>query len=122
MIIKTLKYLIIIIIISSCKKENALDCFKSNGTQKSETRFLTDFNRIRTYDKIEVTIVKGSEYKIEISAGKHLLSNIITKITNGILSIQNKNKCNFVRGYKNKITAIVTLPYLNLVENLNKVM
>ncbi len=118
MIIKTLKYLVIIVIITSCKKENAIDCFKSNGTQKTEIRYLADFNRIKTYDKIEVTIVKGTDYKIEVNAGKHLLSNIITKVTDGILSIQNKNKCNFVRGYKNKITATVTLPYLNLVENL----
>jgi len=34
-----------------------------------------------------------------------------------VLTIENNNKCNFVRGYKRNITVNVTLPYLVRIEN-----
>lgn len=116
--LKLIKYLLLIVVFISCKKENALDCFKSNGPEKTETRLLENFNKIKTYDKIEITILQGNEFKAEIKAGKHILSNMKTIVKDGILTIQNKNKCNFVRGYKKQVSITITLPNLNLIENL----
>ncbi len=116
--LKIITYLFVFFIFTSCKKENALDCFKSNGPEKTETRILETFTHIKTFDKIDVTIIKGSEYKVEVTAGSHILSNIKTTVSYGTLTIQNKNKCNFVRGYKKHISITVTLPYLKIVENL----
>ncbi|MDX2173584.1 MAG: DUF2807 domain-containing protein [Bacteroidota bacterium] len=116
--IKFFSYLFITSFLFACTKENALDCFKSNGKETTEFRYPGSFSIIKTYDKIDVKIVKGTEYKVEINAGSNLMSSIKTTVSNGTLTIQNKNKCNFVRGYKKTINVIVTLPRLAQVENL----
>ena len=94
-----------------------MDCFKSNGTEITDSRTPGQFKIIKTYDKIDLNITKGSEFKVEVVAGKNVIKNIKTKVADGILTIDNNNKCNFVRGYKRKVTVNVTSPYLVRVEN-----
>lgn len=107
----------LLFILLSCKKENAFDCFKSNGAEVSEVRELDMFSSIEVDNKIDVTIFKGSELKVEVVAGKHIISNISTKVAEGNLKIKNNNECNFVRGYKKTIRVNITLPYLALIKN-----
>jgi hypothetical protein len=109
--------LIIALFFTACKKENSLDCFKSNGTEITNTRTVGQFTIIKVYDKIDLNISNGTETKVDVVAGKNIIKNIKTKVVDGVLSIDNANKCNFVRGYKRKITVNVTLPYLVRVEN-----
>lgn len=101
----------------SCKKENAFDCFKSNGSEVSEVRNLPSFKSVEVSNKIDVMILKGSEFKVEVVAGKHIISNISTKVENGDLKIRNNNECNFVRGYKRTIRVNITLPHLEIIKN-----
>ena len=61
-----------------CKKENALDCFKSNGKEITETRELGAFTKIMLYDNIDLNITKGTVYKVDVVAGKHIIKNIKT--------------------------------------------
>ena len=110
-------YLFLILFFVSCKKENALDCFKSNGSEITETRNLAPFKIIKLYHKIDLNISKGAEFKVNVVAGKHIIKNIKTSVVDGVLYIDNNNKCNFVRGYKQNIIVNVTLPYLVRVEN-----
>jgi hypothetical protein len=116
--IKILTYLIPLFFVAACTKENALDCFKSNGKEITETRYLDGFNKIQAYDKIEYTIVQGNEFKAEITAGSNIMSSIKTTVKDSVLAIHNKNKCNFVRGYKKQIKVKITLPRLQKIENL----
>jgi hypothetical protein len=46
----------------------------------------------------------------KVVTGKHLMSNISTEVSNGILQIKNNNKCNFVRGSHNEVIVYVTSP------------
>lgn len=74
-----------------------------------------EFNEVEIADKMEVEITYGKEHQIQISAGDHLLSNISTEVNNGVLKIDNRNTCNFVRGYKRMIHVTITMPYLKRV-------
>jgi len=96
----------------SCKKENAGDCFKSNGSEITESRFTESFTKVEMNDKIDVTISCGTEFNVEVFGGKHILISIYTKVKDGVLIIENHNKCNFVRGYKKRVKVNLTLPYL----------
>lgn len=109
--------LILCVILISCKKENRLDCFKSNGAEKTETREPGSFSVIEVANKMDLYIRQGAEYKVEVSAGKNLMKNILTSVTDGTLRVDNNNTCNFVRGYKKNITVNITLPYLRFVKN-----
>jgi hypothetical protein len=101
----------------SCRKENALDCFKSNGKDITVARHTEAFDYIEAYDNLEVTIIQANEYKVEVTAGEHIINNISTKVSEGILKLDNTNKCNFVRGYKRKIKITVTVPRIVKITN-----
>lgn len=117
MIRSILTYFFTALLLLSCKKENAVDCFKPNGEVISEIRHPGSFTKIEMNDKIEVSVFKGAEIKVEVIAGKNIIKNISTKVTDGLLKIENRNKCNFVRGYKKKMKIKITLPYLYSVLN-----
>ena len=105
----------------SCKKENAFDCFKSTGSDISETRLLEDFTSIELRNKVDVNITNGNDFKIEVVAGKNIIKNIATKVVNGVLIIENKNTCNFVRGYKRKVTVNISAPKITGIVTNNGV-
>jgi hypothetical protein len=104
-------------IVNSCKKDNLYDCFKSTGTIETRIREVSGFDRVIVNDKIELHLTQGPEFEVKIEAGKNLFMNIRTTVSNGTLTIDNINKCNFVRSPKKKIIAYVTLPYLRMVRN-----
>ncbi len=54
---------------------------------------------------------------MDVVAGKNVIKNIKTTVSDGVLSIDNDNRCNFVRGYKRSITVNITLPYIVKVES-----
>ena len=117
MIKRVLIYSFLIFLFSSCKKENEFDCFKSNGQETSEIRYLDVFTKVEMNDEIEVSITQGAEFKIEVIAGKHIIKNISTKVEERVLKIKNNNKCNFVRGYKKQVKVNIVLPFLYSVLN-----
>lgn len=117
MLRQSVLYSTICLLAFACKKDNALDCFKRNGPQTTELRYPGEFSAVHVADKMEVIITQGSDYKVEVEAGKNLLRHITTSVSDGTLSIVNNNTCNFVRGYKRSITIKVTLPKLSFAKN-----
>lgn len=115
--IRSFLYFFLSLLFISCKKENAGDCFKGNGKEITELRQPGTFTKIDMNDKIDVTVVQGPEIKVEVTAGERIIKNIFTKVEDGILKIQNTNKCNFVRGYKRRTHVKITLPYCYSVLN-----
>lgn len=102
---------------SGCTKDNALDCFKSNGRETTVIRQPGAFNEIEINDKFITTVVQGPEPKVEVTAGANLLRNIRTYLVDSKLVIDNKNECNFVRGYKKQIRITITVPEVKRINN-----
>jgi sRNA-binding carbon storage regulator CsrA len=105
------------LILLGCKKGHTGDCFMSNGKDITEIRLPGYFNEVLVNDKIEVTIIRGNENKVEITAPANLMKNIHSEVVDGTLTLENKNTCNFVRGYKRKIKVKVTSPYYSKITN-----
>ncbi|MCH8319078.1 MAG: DUF2807 domain-containing protein [Bacteroidetes bacterium] len=97
-----------LLLFTTCGKENSFDCLKSTGTIITEKRNLPDFNSIFIEDNIDVYIVQDTFRNVKIEAGKNIISNIKTEVTEKTLFIKNANKCNWVRSYKKKIKVFVT--------------
>jgi hypothetical protein len=100
---------------NSCKKENRCDCLKSRGETVLESRSLADFSTLRVYDKIDVYFTQDTTLTapvVQVKTGKNLVPNISTRVEGGELSIENRNKCNFVRGEHNDVTVYITAPYV----------
>lgn len=101
----------------SCKKDHSFDCFTSNGDTITEIRYPSPFKEVKVFNNIDLEIVEGPEYKVEVSAGQHIIKKISTTIKDSVLTILNSSTCNFVRGYKKKVLVTVTVPRLSKVEN-----
>ncbi len=105
-----MKYIITILIslmfFSSCKKEQLDDCFSSTGDDISIERPLKSFSKITVGDKFDLILTqdKSVPEHIIITGGENILEGINHDVENGVLTIENCNKCNFVRSYKRKIT------------------
>jgi Putative auto-transporter adhesin, head GIN domain len=104
-------------VLSSCNKENAPDCFQSAGSFKTVKRNLEAFDMIELRDYIQIELYDTTEYFVEITAPQNLIPEIETNIHNGKLKIENKNTCNFVRSYKNRITVRIYAPQFNDIQN-----
>ncbi len=102
---------------TSCKKENLCDCVKSTGKDITSTRDVSNFNAITVRDKIDLILTQGPVFEVKVEAGANLQSLIKTTISYDTLKIENKNRCNWVRGYKRKIKVYITAPNFNFLNN-----
>jgi hypothetical protein len=105
------------VLLIACKKENRLDCFTPNGEDTSETRTLSSFDSVEVFDKIDLVVHPGLSHSVVVTGGKKILHNIKTDVRGGRLFIDNRNTCNFVRGYKRHIKVDVYMPYLKFLKN-----
>ncbi len=98
----------------SCNKENAPDFLQSTGKDVLIYRPVTEsFHSIKLQEGVDLEITQSLDdhFEITLHGGKNLLPDVETSISNNVLTINNKNKFNWVRSYKRRITAHVTLPH-----------
>lgn len=86
-----------ILLFFSCKKAENRACIKSIGDESVQERVLEDFSLLDLGPHLKYTLVQDTVNKVIINGGKNLLNFISTDVSDGLLSIQNKNKCNFLR-------------------------
>lgn len=99
--------MVCVMILSSCKKENMGDCFKGVGKQTTQTRPLLPFTKITVEKNIDVVLVPDTAEYVVVSSGDNLIGLIETDVNDGMLSITNNNKCNWVRKLDTPIKAEV---------------
>jgi hypothetical protein len=114
---QALFYLLLLIFLSSCDKDHMFDCLKSSGHTVYEIRDVSDFNRIDVYNNPEVIITQDSVNSITVEAGEHIVSGITTEINNGVLTIRNENKCNWMRSYSKTIAVNVHVKKLDFIHH-----
>jgi hypothetical protein len=102
---------------AACNKETAPDCFKKSGTETTIVRYTSTFSTIILNTDLDVELFQSQETRIEITGGKNLIPKVETKVSNNTLEIDNTNTCDFVRGYKKKITMKVYTPYVRTIRN-----
>ncbi|HRG59136.1 MAG TPA: DUF2807 domain-containing protein [Bacteroidia bacterium] len=101
------------ILLWGCKKENRFDLIKRTGDIIEERRELEYFEILEVEGNFNVLLIEDSVCFVNIKAGKNLISNIETNISNKLLKIKNNNKGNFTRSYKNKIEIFIHFKKLN---------
>ena len=110
---KLLTVTLIMFFFFSCKKENMGDCFKGTGKIITKTREVSEaFNTIELEDNVSLVLTQSADYLISVEAGENLIDLIETELKYNILTIRNKNKCNWVRSYNKPITVYVSLSKL----------
>jgi hypothetical protein len=110
-------FLGILLLFSSCRKEQWDDCFTSYGKIGKEKRIIPDFTRLVVGDNFHVVLMQDTTQPtfIEFSGGKNMFKGIEASVKNGYLTIKNRNRCNFVRDYKKIITITINAKNLNAI-------
>jgi hypothetical protein len=105
--------LIAAVTLFSCKKAENRTCFKSWGKETTLEIPLTDnFDRLYVEAHIEVELIQDSTDKLVIIGGENVVNLIDWKIEDKLLTLKNKNKCNFLRNERKVIK--VEIHYTNI--------
>ena len=96
-----------------CKKDSMCNCLKSTGSDATETRTVAPFTKIELYNNVDLIIHTDTFYHLSVTAGSHLVDGVKTEVEDGILKLRNKNRCNWVRSFKNKFTVDVWIKTLD---------
>ena len=104
-------FLIGLLALVGCKKENLCDCVKVTGKTNTIYHNVTGFNCIEVKDKINVFLTQGNTFEVKVEAGRNLQPLIKTELDGETLRVFNTNRCNWVRGYKHHINVYITAPY-----------
>lgn len=114
---RVIKYVVCLLVLVSCKKENMWDCVKSTGPENTIYHNVTNFNCIYLTDKLDMYLTQGPNFEVRVEAGRNLQKLIKAELDGETLKVFNNNKCNWVRGYKHKIKIYVTAPYFKHIKN-----
>ena len=110
-------YILFAIVVSSCAKDHAFDCFTPNGKTETITRSLPPFKKLEVFDNFDITIVQSNAWRVEITGAEHVLKGIETEVNDSLLTIRNLNSCNFVRGYKRPFSLRIYTPFVQEIVN-----
>ena len=94
---KVVLFIVCVLIFSSCEKPS--DCVESSGETIIKDIPVLPFKKIKVYRGIQVVITQGSEYKVQIEAGKNFIDNVEVIQNGDQLIFKDEASCNWVRAY-----------------------
>ena len=115
MFIRLFFLMISFIFFLSCKKQSDRSCFKNTGSIIEKNIPLSAFSALDLGPYIHYELIQDTVNFLEISAGENLINFISTEINAEKLSIQNNNKCRFLRYKTEKISVKIHLSDLDLI-------
>ncbi|MGB7841613.1 MAG: head GIN domain-containing protein [Salinimicrobium sp.] len=85
---------------------------KGNGNMKTETRKVSNYDKIELEGSMNVELVAGTEGNLKVAAEENLLEYILTEVSGDELKISTEKGYNLDPSGNNKIT--VTVPFKDL--------
>lgn len=90
---------IVIVLVFSCKKAEDRNCMKSVGDAAYKEIALEDFGQLYMGPHLKYKLIQDATNKVVLNGGENLLNEIGVSLQGGRLSIENNNKCAFLRPY-----------------------
>ncbi len=103
----------LLLLLFSCEKEKADDCFRSHGDTTSKTRSLSSFTKLQVEGVVTVQLIPGTESKVTVTGGKNFLQQIHTEVRDGTLYVKENIGCKFVRSYSREYSVDIHYVQLN---------
>ncbi len=101
----SLLLLLVSLFVFSCKKPEDRTCFKFLGSETTKEIQLASFDRLDLREHVKYVLIQDSLDKVVLKGGKNLLNLIEVKSESGLLTIENKNRCGFLRNAKKVVVA-----------------
>ena len=106
-------------ILSSCSGEKWNDCIEAHGDDVTETRHHGNFNQIKVDGNFEVRLIQDSSYTIEVTAGENFVGQILTKVEDGVLILEEEITCKFMRDQDRVYSVQVHCGTINRIEHFS---
>lgn len=97
--------MLLILVLCSCEKEIIV----GSGMIQSEQRPLANFTKVEVQGKTGITVVYGTNFKVEVKAFQNLLPVLETKLLGNVLQIGYKPGVSISN---DKSEVIITMPFL----------
>lgn len=104
---RLIQLIILVGLLFSCKKPTNRTCWKFAGEVKVLTIPVGEFTALFLNSHLSYTLVQDSTDKIVITGGENLIEHVKWSNDSGMLTIENGNKCNFLRSPKNEIKVAI---------------
>jgi len=91
----------------ACKKAEDRRCVKSAGETTTISVSVDSFEKIFVGPNLNLVLVQDSLNEMRITGGENLVKFISSDVADGLLRIENENRCNFLRSYKHELTVEV---------------
>lgn len=113
---KKIIFTICLISLFSCNSEYVWDCIQESGPIIEKEFETTVFKKIQVWDRVQLFVSQGAEQNIRVTTGENLMNEIQVKVEDSILTISDRNSCNWVRDYA--LTKVyVTTPNIDEIRN-----
>mgnify|MGYP001162209888 CR=1 FL=1 len=110
-----ISFSILFFFIFSCKKVENRSCFKKEGKIESRLVIVENFSKLFLKENLDYVLVQDSLNKVVISGGENLINLVDAKVEDNTLTLQNNNKCNFLRYNAEKIKVYIHFTSLNTI-------
>lgn len=97
--IKHIFLVVIVLLVTACNSESALDCFQNSGAIVRNEVAVSDFTEITVFENVGLVLKEGPVIKVEVETGEFLRNEIEVTVMDGRLLLRNMNGCNYVRSY-----------------------
>jgi hypothetical protein len=97
---KWFNLLILITLAYSCKKPDQRACFKKSGELSIRTYDFGSFSQLHLKEHLSYKLIQDSTNKVLVRGGNNLLNFVEVRGELGLLTIENKNRCNYLRSYE----------------------
>lgn len=93
------------LIFVSCEKQESRSCWKNRGEEVSKLVSIDAFHKMRLGRGIKFVLIQDSLNFVKIQTGRNLIDFINVEIRDHELSIENLNRCDFLRYGRNEVVA-----------------
>lgn len=100
-----------LMLLAGCKKPADRRCLKGTGELTSVEIELDSVNSFELYKNMNFVFYQDSFRKIVVKGGENMVNHIEIIQDNGIVSIQNRSTCNFLRNQSSDVTIEIHYPY-----------
>lgn len=91
--------IVLVLLVFSCDKEDASDCFQTSGTIIQQVVTTANFERLRVNRDVSVVIKEAPQHKVTIETGENLINDVSVEVIGNQLIVSDNNTCNYVRDY-----------------------
>jgi hypothetical protein len=100
------------ILFFSCTKDDFCNCLEGTGATTTQERDIEPFTHINMGNNIDVIFTQSNSYSLRVTGGSNIIDGIKTTVEGNTLNLENKNRCNWLRDFRNEFTVRVSGPDL----------